>query len=155
MMESYAAKWAETLQSFVCNFETIPPTEVYLGHPAFEEICRAIVKRRVVLKEISPAWKAAQLLRETVKDKDNISIEGFRSASEARADVSETVALHRKHPKMRGMMWRYWQREKLLIGDLVDKTPPECPVTRDAWEAIRKCYAPDIKELNKNIEWIN
>ena len=151
------ATWALALKTFVEETKTIPPTETYITHPAWWPLLWAFKKRRAQHPEISPAGTAAGILRETLYCGDTLTICGYSSPEMARQEVRERVQEMRTCPDLRrcrGMMWRYWQREKLLIADLLDDNPPGCGLTRQAWQEIRNSYIPNYSQLTSNITWV-
>lgn len=149
-------QFSAALSAYVQNFGTIPPKEAYHWHPAFRPLYEALIKRRCVLGRHWAAGTAINLLLSTFQSDGVLMIEGFSSAKEARDDVQERVRIIRTDPderRLRGMMWRYWQREKLLIADLLDSNAPACKATREARKRILLTYVPDIKDMGGKIDW--
>lgn len=157
MKQEQNSTWAVALQTFVDKTKTIPPTLSYMTHPAWWPLMWSIKKRRAQHPEISSAGTAACILRETIYSGDTLTISGYSSPEMARECVREVIRQMRTYPdarRCRGEMWRYWQREKLLIADLLEESPPECELTRQAWQEIRDCYIPKQSHLNSNITWV-
>ncbi len=149
-------QFSAALSAFVKNFGVVPPSTAYLWHAAYRPFYNAVIARRCVLGQHWAAGTAVNLVRSTVQADGVLSIEGYSSAKQARDDVQERVKQIRTDPmsrRTRGMMWRYWQREKLLIADILDTNQTTCPYAAKIQQALVSNYVPDIKDLGGNIDW--
>lgn len=149
-------RFSVALRAFVENFHVRPPYITYTLSPCFSPLVDAIKARRCVINPHHAAGLACEMLASAFHADGHLSILGYGSASDARRDVDMRVRELRSDPierRCRGIMWRYSQREKLLIADLIATSPPKCRHASKVWHLLRENYVPAIEDLGGSIVW--
>lgn len=144
------------LRAFVENFHVPPPKNNFTLSPCFSPLTDAIKARRCVINPHHAFALAAEMLASARHADGHLFILGYGSASDARRDVDQRVRELRNDPyerRCRGIMWRYSQREKLLIADLIAPSPPKCRYASKVWHLLRENYVPAIEDLGGSIVW--
>lgn len=133
MKPEKTSTWAEAQQIYNAKCEELS------YHPAFEPLAELIIDRRAVHPDDCEYESAISLMMETHLDNGEFSISGYTSPEMARECVRERVQEMRSFPdfrRIRGTRWRYWQRQKLLIADLLAEAPAQD--VKEVWELMRE-----------------